>query len=249
LPGDQNKLVEDVAAVNPNTIVVLNLCQPVAMPWLNQVKAVLQMWWPGDEGGWATANVLLGTVSPAGRLPFTWGRNVTDYPATDPTHPERRGDNPSGTGIFSEGILVGYRWFDKQAIQPLFPFGFGLSYTHFQYSRLNVTHATDGGLDVNFRIKNAGTVASDEVPQVYLGPPSERPQGEQFAVRALAAFDRIHLNAGQSRMVTLHVPLRCLQYWSVSGNRWVTPSGQRTVYVGASSRNLPRKRSTTIGRQ
>ena len=241
LPGNQDQLVEDVAAVNPNTIVVLNIGQPVAMPWLDKVKAVLDMWWPGDEGGWATANVLLGKVSPAGRLPFTWGLKLTDYPATDPAHPERLGNNPSGTGVFSEGILVGYRWFDKQGIQPLFPFGYGLSYTRFAYSGLKVENAGDGGLDVSFQIKNVGTAASDEVPQVYVGPPKELPLGEQFAVRSLAAFDRIHLDPSQVKTVTLHVPLRCLQYWSVSGDRWVSASGPRSIYVGGSSRDLPLK--------
>ena len=89
LPGDQNKLIEEIAAVNPNTIVVLNVSQPVALPWLHAVKAVLQMWWPGDEGAWPTANVLLSKGSPAGRLPFTWGKRLEDYSATDPAHPER----------------------------------------------------------------------------------------------------------------------------------------------------------------
>jgi beta-glucosidase len=238
IPGNQNQLVEDVAAANPNTIVVLNVSLPVALPWLDKVKAVLQMWWPGDEGGWSTANILLGKVSPAGRLPFTWGRSLADYPATDPAHPERRGDNPSGTGTFSEGIFVGYRWFDKQGIQPLFPFGFGLSYTRFKYSGLKVSQSGDGGLDVNFTISNVGSVPGDEVPQVYLGPPTEQPQGEQFAVRALAAFDRIHLQPGQSQAVRLHVLHRSLQYWSVAKDRWVTGLGTRRVYVGASSRNL-----------
>lgn len=246
LPDNQDQLVEDVAAVNPNTIVVLNVSQPIAMPWLNKVKAVLQMWWTGDEGGWATANVLLGKVSPAGRLPFTWGRHLTDYPATDPSYPERLGTNPDGKGIFSEGILVGYRWFDKQGIQPLFPFGFGLSYTHFKYSQLKVTNSSDGGLSVSFEIKNVGATASDEIPQVYLGPPSKQPQGEQFAVRSLAAFDRIHLNPNQVKMVTLPVSLRSLQYWSVSGGRWIIANGPRTVYVGGSSRDLPLHAVTMI---
>jgi beta-glucosidase len=239
LASDQNKLVEEITAANPNTIVVLNVCQPVELPWLNKVKAVLEMWWPGDEGGWATANVLLGKASPAGRLPFTWARSLTDYPATDPTHPERGGTNASGTGVFSEGIYVGYRWFDKQNIQPLFPFGFGLTYTSFQYSDLKVARAADGGLDVRFSIANTGRVASDEVPQVYLGPPAQQPQGVQFAVRSLVAFDRIHVNPGQSMVLRLHVPRRCLQYWSASANRWITGAGARTLYVGPSSRNLP----------
>lgn len=242
-------MIEDVATVNPNTIVVLNLCQPVAMPWLGKVQAALQMWWPVDEGGWATANVLLGKVCPAGWLQFTWGRKLNDYPATDPAHPESPGDNPSGMGIFSEGIFVGYRWFDKQGIQPLFPFEYGLSYTRFAYSGLKVENAGDGGLDVSFQIKNVGTTASDEVPQVYVGPPMEQPPGEQFAVRSLAAFDPIHLDPNQSRTVTLDVSLRSLQYWSVSRGKWVTASVPRTVYVGGSSRDLPLQATTTVIRQ
>ncbi|HLI76435.1 MAG TPA: glycoside hydrolase family 3 C-terminal domain-containing protein, partial [Acidobacteriaceae bacterium] len=239
IPDDQNRLVQAVAAVNKHTIVVLNLSQPVDLPWLKNVKAVLLMWWPGDEGGWATANLLLGKVSPAGRLPFTWGRSIADYPATDPAHPERGGSNLSGTGVFSEGIYVGYRWFDQQKIEPLFPFGFGLSYTRFAYSSLTVKPAADGGLDVGFTIRNIGAVAGDEVPQVYLGPPSVRPAGVQFAVRALAGFDRIHLQPGASQAVALHIPPRCLEYWSVQRNRWVAASAGRTVFVGSSSRDLP----------
>jgi beta-glucosidase len=239
LSGDQNKLVEAVAAVNPNTIVVLNVSQPVALPWLDKVKAVLQMWWPGDEGGWATADLLLGKVSPAGRLPFTWGRTLTDYPATDPKHPERLGANADGKGVFSEGIFVGYRWFDDNNIEPLFPFGFGLSYTSFDYSKLKVAHAADGGLDVSFVLKNTGSTASDEVPQVYLGAPQPAPGDAQFAKRALAAFDRVHLAPHQSRPITMHVPPRCLQYWSTSKNSWQTVTASRTLYVGRSSRDLP----------
>ena len=138
LPGDQNKLVEEVAAVNPNTIVVLNTSQPVALPWVDKVKAVLEMWWPGDEGGWSTANLLLGKTSPAGRLPVTWGKSLEDYPATDPKHPERSSKGVDGKTTYSEGVNVGYRWFDKENIDPLFAFGHGLSYTTFDYSGLKV---------------------------------------------------------------------------------------------------------------
>ncbi len=109
LPGDQDQLVEEIAAVNPNTVVVLNTSQAIAMPWLPKVKAVLEMWWPGDEGGWATAKTLLGQSNPAGRLPFTWAKQLTDYPATDPAHPERSAKGVDGKTTYSEGVLVGYR--------------------------------------------------------------------------------------------------------------------------------------------
>lgn len=244
LPGDQDKLVEEVAAVNPNTIVVLNTSQPVAMPWLSKVKAVLEMWWPGDEGGWATANLLLGKVSPAGRLPVTWGKRLEDYPATDPRYPERSRKGVHHKTTFSEGVNVGYRWFDKQNIEPLFPFGHGLSYTTFEYSGLKVAKASDGGLDVTLHIRNTGTMASDEVPQVYLSPPSDPPSGVQFPVRKLVAFDRVHIGAGQTKIVTLHVPARQMQYWSTKNQNWITPSGKRSVSVGGSSRSLSLKQET-----
>ncbi len=238
LPGEQDKLVEEIAAVNPNTIVVLNTSQPVALPWIDKVKAVLEMWWPGDEGGWSTANILLGKTSPAGRLPITWAKNLTDYPATDPKYPERSHKGVDGKTTYSEGVNVGYRWFDKENIEPLFAFGHGLSYTTFTYSGLKVDKAKDGGLDVHVNIKNSGAVESDEVPQVYLGAPSAIPAGVQFPVRALVAFDRIHLNAGESKNITLHVAPRQLQYWSTAQTKWVTASGKRTVSVGGSSRDL-----------
>ena len=239
LPGNQDKLIDEIAAVNPNTIVVLNVSQPVALPWLNKVKAVLQMWWPGDEGGWSTANILLGTTSPAGRLPFTWGRRLEDYPATDPAHPERSSAGVNGATTFSEGLNVGYRWFDKQKIAPLFPFGYGLSYATFSYSDLKTVPSTDGGLDVSFQLQNTGTVAADEVAQIYLGAPVDKPKAADFAVHALAAFERIHLNAGQTQSVTIHLPLRRFEYWSTAEGQWIKSTGPRKLLVGRSCRDLP----------
>jgi beta-glucosidase len=238
LPGDQDKLIEEVAAVNPNTIVVLNTSLPVALPWVDKVKGILEMWWPGDEGGWATANLLAGKVSPAGRLPVTWGKALTDYPATDPKHPERSTKGVDGKTTYSEGVNVGYRWFDKEAIAPLYPFGFGLSYTTFDYSGLSVTKASDSGLDVTVTIRNTGGMDSDEVPQVYLGAPATIPDGIQFPPRALVAFDRVPIRKGESSNITLHVAPRQLQYWSTKERKWVTGSGKRTVSVGSSSRDL-----------
>lgn len=238
LPGDQDKLIEEISAVNRNTVVVLNVSQPVALPWLGKVKGVLQMWWPGDEGGWATANLLLGKTSPAGRLPFTWAKKLEDYPATDPAYPERSAKGVDGKTTYSEGVNIGYRWFDEKKIAPLFPFGFGLSYTKFEYSNLQVSKATDGGLDVHLTLKNVGRTASDEVPQVYLGRPANLPDGVQSSHWTLAGFDRVRLEAGETRDVAIHVPLRKLQYWSVGKSEWVTPQGNRKVSVGASSRDL-----------
>ncbi|HXR19775.1 MAG TPA: glycoside hydrolase family 3 C-terminal domain-containing protein [Steroidobacteraceae bacterium] len=248
LPGDQDRLIADIAAANPNTIVVMNISEPVAMPWLDRVKAVLLMWWPGDEGGRASADLLLGRVSPGGRLPFTWPLRLEDGPANDPAHPERSSLGLNGLTTYSEGIYVGYRWFDDRHIEPLFPFGFGLSYTRFDYADLAVRQAADGGLDVSFTLHNSGSGsgAGDEVPQLYLGAPDARPAGVQFANRALAAFERVHLEAGEARRVTLHVAARALQYWSSPQRRWLTADGSRRLYVGASSRDLRLQALTRI---
>jgi beta-glucosidase len=239
LTADQTRLIQDVAAVNANTIIVLGTSLPVAMPWLDKVKAVLEIWWPGDEGGPAIANVLLGRANPAGRLPITWPERLDQMVAQDPKgHPERTNQGVDGKTTYSEGIFVGYRWFDKQDINPIFPFGHGLSYTTFEYSGLTLTRAKDGGVDVSFTLKNTGKVAGDEVPQVYLGAPKNPPSGAQFAVRALAQFDRVTLAAGQSTPLTLHVGPRRLKYWSAATKNWETATGPRTVFVGASSRDL-----------
>ncbi len=250
LPGngtdyDQNKLIEEIAAVNPNTVVVLNVSQPIAMPWIGKVKAVLQMWWPGDEGGWATANILTGKTSPAGRLPFTWAKELADYPATNPKYPERSTKGVDGKTTFSEGINVGYRWFDKEKIDPLFPFGFGLSYAKFAYSDLKAEPATNGDLTVSFTVQNTGSVASDEVPQIYLGRPEKKQAGD-FPEHALVAFDRIHLGAGESKSVSITVPQHRLEFWNTGAGKWTVASGPRPVLVGGSSRDLPLTATVTI---
>ena len=264
LPEGQDQLIADVAAANPDTIVVLNTSDPVAMPWLGSVKAVLQMWYPGDTGGYATANVLLGNTDPAGRLPFTWPAALDQGVANQPaTHPERTSNGVDATGKFcttpgspfggpqctttyTEGIYVGYRWYDQQHLTPLYPFGYGLSYTHFGYSGLRWTPARDGGLDVAFRVTNTGSVTGDEVPQVYLGAPAGGPPGVAFADRALAAYSRVTLRPGQSRVVALHVPLRQLQYWDTGAARWVTVTGQRPLFVASNERSTGLTTTITI---
>jgi beta-glucosidase len=265
LPEDQDRLIADVAAVQPNTIVVLNTNQPLAMPWLGQVKGVLNMWFPGDEGGWATANVLLGKENPAGRLPFTWPAALSQNVANDPAHPERTstGVNPgtnvpctntaSGVGavpncdvFYSEGVNLGYRWYDHQDLTPLYPFGYGLSYNEFKYQGLHVKQQRDGSLQISFTILNRGRTAAEEVPQVYLGAPTNQPSGVQFAELSLASFDRITIPGRGALHVDLTIQPRELSYWNVTTDRWTVATGKRTVYVGPSSRNLPISTSTTI---
>src|SRR5450759_172906 len=204
------------------------------------------MWYPGQEGGWATANLLLGRVNPGGKLPVTFPVKLDDAPARAAGHPERLapplppgvpgGVNAEAPAVtFSEGIAVGYRWYDQQNIEPLFPFGHGLSYTRLEYSNLTVEAAT-AGLDVSFTLRNAGRVAGTEVAQIYLGPAEGAPV--RMAMKSLAAFRRVELGAGQSRRVTLHVDARALEYWSVDRHDWVWSGGERPVYASSSSRDI-----------
>ncbi len=259
LPGYQDALITAVAAANPNTIVVLNTGDPVFMPWVDDVKGVLEMWYPGQRGGPATANVLLGSVNPGGKLPVTFpdgSGTQPRWPQDDPgcTDPSINGNCPlypgkaqpgfvSGNHSYrtidytQNGILVGYRWYDHHAVTPLFPFGHGLSYTKFNYSRLRVTPSADSGLDVSFRVHNVGETGGDEVAQIYIGPPGDQPAGVDFASRALVGFARVSLKNGAKQDVTVHIAPRQLSYWSVAEHDWVVGTGTRTIYVGASSRD------------
>lgn len=233
LAPNEDALIAAVAQANPNTIVVLNTGDPVLMPWLSSVEAVVEMWYPGQEGGTSTAKLLLGKANPGGRLPITWPTSDDQTPFFG--HPERiTGDGSKVT--FSEGLYMGYRWYDQQKITPLFPFGYGLSYAKFAYSGLEIRPHQDG-LEVSFEVQNIGAVAGSEVPQVYAGAPSNLPPMVQFAPQKLVGFQRVELGAGESERVRVHVSRRELSYWSTAAQRWVLAGGERTVYVGASSRD------------
>ena len=263
LPGYQNELVAAVAAVNRHTVVVLNTGDPVVMPWAGDVEAILQMWYPGQRGGPATARVLLGDANPGGKLPVTMPVDATHIPtfsaecnpAAITATPPGDGDCPLYPGVFepgfvaglhgyktidytTNGLFQGYRWYDHVAVAPRFPFGHGLSYTQFQYADLDIAHARGGGLDVSFVVRNTGRVAGTDVPQIYLGAPSHPPLGTDFAVRKLAGFARVELRPGEATRVRVHIAERELSAWSVWTHGWVVAEGRRPIDVGASSRDL-----------
>jgi beta-glucosidase len=246
LPEDQDDLIAKVAAANPRTIVILNTGGPVAMPWKDKVRAILEMWYPGQEGGWATADLALGRANTGGRLPVTFPAKLEDTPARASGHPERLGPprQPLAPGrtiplarpvTYSEGIAVGYRWYDQQLIEPLFPFGHGLSYTHFEYSALAVRQVANG-FDVIFTVRNVGPRLGAEVPQAYVGPVENPPV--PMAPRSLVGFRRIELAPGRAASVTFHVDPRQLSYWSTDAHGWAIAPGSRRVFVGASSRDI-----------
>ncbi|MEV4036313.1 beta-glucosidase [Streptomyces umbrinus] len=232
LPAAQNELIAAVAAANPRTVVVLNSSTCVTMPWLDDVAAVLQMWYSGQQGAEATAALLFGDEAPGGKLPLT-------FPADENSHPVA-GDPDSYPGVddkvtYKEGIHVGYRWYDAHDVTPLFPFGHGLSYTEFAYGDLRTT-PVGLGFDVSFTVRNTGSRRGTEVAQVYVGP-AERLELPQ-AVRALAAYQRLSLEPGEVQQVVLHVGRRQLSSWSAATHRWLHGSGERDVAVGSSSRDL-----------
>jgi beta-glucosidase len=263
LPGYQDALIAAVAAVNRNTIVVLNTGDPVVMPWAGDVQAILQMWYPGQRGGPATARILLGDANPSGKLPVTVPTDASHIPtfsadcnpAAISANPPADGNCPLYPGVFEpgfvsgdhsyktidftmNGLFQGYRWYDHFAVAPLFPFGHGLSYTQFQYADLDISDARAGGLDVSFVVRNTGRVVGAEVPQVYLGAPSQPPPGAEFALRKLVGFARVELRPGEATRVRVHIDDRELSYWSVARHGWEIAAGRRPISVGASSRDL-----------
>ena len=242
LPGDLDRLIAAVAAANPRTIVVLNTAGPVSMPWVKQVGAVLQLWYPGDALGPAVTRLLFGDASPGGRLPITFPRDETQGPVTRMrNYPGlTAADGSLDKAYFDEGLLTGYRWFDAKNQTPLFPFGHGLSYSNIEISnvKLDAGAAQPG---VTATLRNRGTRSDSEVLQVYLGFPSNA--GEP--PKRLAAFTKVALAPGASQQVRIALPESAFEIWDDAGEHRMTPAGQYTVMVGRSSRDLVFKASLT----
>lgn len=232
LPGDQNELIARVAAVNPNTIVVLNAGSMLHLPWLDEVKSVLQMWYLGQESGNALADVVLGRANPSGRLPFTYARHIRDNPSYI--------NYPGGNGkvLYGEGVFVGYRYYDAKEIEPLFPFGFGLSYTTFSYDNLQLERAHDqSGSSVNVAVDvtNTGDRKGQEVVQVYVRDVESslvRPPKE------LKAFAKVALNPGETKTVDLTLAERDLAYFDDADGAWVVEPGEFEILVGRSAADI-----------
>ena len=228
----QDNLITSVAAANPNTIVVLNTGSAVTMPWLSSVKGVLEAWYPGQEDGTAIANVLFGSYDPSGHLTVTFPTSLSQVPASTAAQWPGTG----GTVQYSEGVDVGYRWYDSQSLTPLFPFGYGLSYTTFSFSNLHVGALTAGGAaTVTATVTNTGSRSGADVAQLYVTDPSASGQPPL----QLEGFQRVNLAAGASTTVTFPLTQQNLQYWNSSSNAWATSTGNYTVSVGDSSASLP----------
>jgi beta-glucosidase len=233
LPAGQDELIEAVEKANPRTIVVLNSGDPVTMTkWIAQTPALLEMWYGGQEGGHALAAILFGDANPSGKLPVSFPKKFEDSPAYG---------NYPGVNLkvnYAEGIYVGYRYYDTKNVEPQFPFGFGLSYTTFEYSDLKVTPGQSSGnelANVSLKVKNTGARAGTEVVQLYVHDGHtkiDRP------VRELKGFKRVELKAGETKTVGFTLDRADLSYWSPEKKAWVADPGTFEIQVGASSRDI-----------
>jgi beta-glucosidase len=249
LPDEQDELIRQVAAANPHTIVVLENGDPVLMPWLGSVKAVLETWYPGARGGEAIANILFGEVNPSGKLVLSFPKSEADLP-----RPVLQGPPPPPAGQrtdiltpgaffdvnYSEGMKVGYRWYDAENKEPLFPFGFGLSYSSFAYAKLRVESAKQ--LSVLFTLKNASGRAGAEVAQVYLGLPASA--GEP--PKRLVGWKKVKLGPGKTQEVMVSIEPRSLAIFDDAKDVWEIVPGEYRVFVGGSSRETPLTQSFRI---
>jgi len=237
LPDQQNKLISAVIRANPNTIVVLINGTPVAMPWIKEVPAILEAYYPGQEGGNAIARILFGEVNPSGKLPETFPRKLEDNPsyANFPGDPEKV--------KYEEGIYVGYRHYDKHNIEPLFPFGHGMSYTEFSYSNLQTEQTGNGLVKVAVEVKNTGLVPGKEVVQLYVSDPEssiEKPGKE------LKGFAKVFLEPGQSKPVSMALTRDQFAHFEAQQGQWVVEPGEFEIIIGSSSRDIRLRKKITI---
>ena len=234
LPPGQEELIKAAIALNPKTVVILNAGGSVSTEnWIEKIPAFIDAFYPGQDGGLAGAEVLFGKTNPSGKLAFSWEKRWEDSAAYG-NYPTK--ENPR-SNTYKEGVFLGYRWFDSKNLEPLFPFGQGLSYTTFEYSDLKLSDPdSDGNITATATIKNTGKVAGAEVVQLYVQPPAAnvpRP------VRELKGFTRLDIQPGESKTATITFSRDDLAYWDPAAKKWTVTPGGYVIAVGGSSRQLP----------
>jgi beta-glucosidase len=223
LPGAQDELIRRVAEVNPRTVVVINAGSPVTMPWADDVAAIMQVWFPGEEFGEALADVLFGVAEPGGRLPVTIPHGLADTPAFE-HHPGR-----NGLAVYAEGLFIGHRWYDAQGIAPRFPFGHGLGYTTWTMGASSISGEPSVGVEVVVPVHNTGDRAGSTVVQCYVEPVQPMPGRP---VRTLQAFAKVSAPGGGDTAVTLHLPPRAFSRWDPAAHEWVLVEGDHRIMLG-----------------
>lgn len=240
LVGQQVELIERIAATNPRTIVVLQTGSPITMPWLDKVAGVIEAWYPGQECGNSIADVLFGTVNPSGKLPQTFPQRLEDNPA----YINYPGEN--GHVNYGEGIFIGYRYYEKKQVAPLFPFGFGLSYTSFAYDNLHLSADTitpDEGLIVSIDITNIGKRAGQEVVQVYV---HDVAASVMRPIKELKGFTKVALSPGETKTAILTLDRTAFAYWDDGQHGWVAEAGEFEITVGSSSQDIRAKATLQV---
>jgi beta-glucosidase len=230
LSGNQDAMISAVAAANKNTIVVVKSGSVILMPWVNQVSSILEAWYPGEEDGNVVASILFGATNPSGKLPITFPQSLSQLPAS--TAAQYPGVN--GTVDYSEGLDMGYRFYDAHNTTPLFPFGYGLSYTTYKYSNLNITAGAGNTATATFDVTNTGSRSGSEVAELYVGMPAAA--GEP--PKQLKGFQRLTLAAGATGHASISLNARTFQHWDTSTNAWAITPGSYQIQVGSSSRTI-----------
>ncbi|MEK7724667.1 MAG: glycoside hydrolase family 3 C-terminal domain-containing protein, partial [Acidobacteriota bacterium] len=232
LPPGQNELIQELAKVNKNVVVVINAGGGVEMsPWIDQVSGVLHAWYAGQEGGTALTEILFGATNPSGRLPATFERKAEDNPTFNNYYPQ------TGNKIeYKEGVFVGYRGYEKNNVSPMFPFGFGLSYTNFAYSNLVVKPLTDGRFEVSFSVKNTGKLDGADVAQIYVG--GKKDSKVSRPIKELKGFEKVFLKAGETKKVSITLDKRAFSYFDVNSKNWRAEAGDYEILVGRSSAEI-----------
>lgn len=241
LPGGQDELIRQISTVNKNTIVVLTAGGNVDMtPWIDQVSALIHAWYPGQEGGTALAQLLFGEYSPSGKLPVSFERRWEDNAVHDSYYPKGNEKKVA----YSEGVFLGYRHFDKSGIKPLFPFGYGLSYTTFAYKNLKIAPGSTNQLvTVSFDVTNTGKRTGAEIAQVYVG---DRHAGVPRPPKELKGFTKIFLNPGETKRAAITLDQRAFSYYDVTAHQWTMAPGDFDIYVGHSSSEIELTGKTTL---
>ena len=247
LPEGQEDLIDALLRRNPNVIVVLNAGGGVDMtPWLDRVPAVVMAWYPGQQGGQAVAEIITGKVSPGGRLPFTIEKRLEDNPAYGNYHTNvdmSMFNTPYKRVAYNEGIFVGYRGFERNGVEPLFPFGFGLSYTTFEYSGLEVGETADGGFVVSFDVTNTGKYDAAEVAQLYV---SDVEASAPRPARELKGYEKVFLKRGETRRMEIRLGEEAFRFYDFKQHRFVVEPGAFDIFVGASSRDIRLRTCITV---
>ena len=237
LPANQDTLIESILKANQNTVIVLNSGSPVSMPWIDKSKAIIQSWFGGQEYGNSLADIIFGKVNPSGKLPTTFPKRIEDTPAFG-CYP---GENSQMD--YEEKLLVGHRWYEKKNIKPLFPFGFGLSYTDFSFSNLEIIKNDNYNIECKFEIKNAGMMDGSEVAQCYV---SFSNLTKDEPLKTLQSFKKVFIKKGNTMELKLALNKRSFSYWDIQEKNWIVRPGTYTISIGSSSEQIRLKKDILL---